>query len=97
MPVWKLTPLDLNHPEWRASVCRGEVFVRASSEHRAREIAGEAFGIATARIPGARTIMSPWEQAAVVSAREVTDKDHLDAGKEGIVGPDNALGHVESE
>ena len=39
MPIWRLTPINLHNPEWQASMYKGEVFVRAADEARARQTA----------------------------------------------------------
>ena len=47
MPIWTLEPLDLETPNWEASIYKGKVIVRAENERRARFLAAKAFGIAT--------------------------------------------------
>jgi hypothetical protein len=47
MPVWKLTPIDLSHPNWEASSQRRAAVVRAPDEDAARTGAGKPFDIPT--------------------------------------------------
>ena len=93
MTIWKLNPIDLNHRDWEASTYRREVIVRAESEERARQIATNAFRIATTVIPGEKIINNPWSQAALVSAIEVKDESYPETGKEEILGPEEARAH----
>ena len=53
MPVWKLTPIDLDDPNWEASSHRSAAVVRAPDEDAARAAAAKAFDVAT-RFPPLR-------------------------------------------
>jgi hypothetical protein len=96
MAVWKLKPINLNHRDWEASTYRGEVFVRATSEKRSRQIATSAFRIATGVTLGEKIHLDPWIQPDLVSAVQVSDENYLNAGKEEIVGPQEALGYIDA-
>jgi hypothetical protein len=92
MPIWRLTPTDLNHHYWKASSWKREVVVRAASEERARKIASLAFLTAERKATlGARTPGDPWGEPALVSAIAVNNADYPETGEEGIVGPKEAL------
>ena len=92
MPVWKLKPINLKHDYWKASLYQGEVVVRATSEERAREIAFGVFLTAIQKtMVGEETPGDPWAEPTLVSAIEIKDENYPNAGKEGIVGPKEAL------
>lgn len=73
MPLWTLTPLDLDDPNWEASSHRGPVLVRAPNEKEAREVAGRAFDIKTRFPPGQGMHSPPWLRPTLVTARRVDD------------------------
>ena len=60
MPIWKLTPIDLDDPNLESSSHRGLVVIRARSEVSAREAAEEAFGVPTRFPPGKGMRVPPW-------------------------------------
>ena len=72
MKVWRLSPVDTAGPEWQASAWTGVAVVRAETERRARRLAVLSFGTAT---EWALTLpsMSPWDDPALVRAREVDE------------------------
>ena len=72
MPICRLTPIDLEDPNWEASSHRGWVVVRAPSEASAREAAEEAFGVPTRFSPGKAMRVPPWMRSELVHA-EVID------------------------
>ena len=72
MPIWKLTPIDLDDPNWEASSHRGLVIVRAPNEASAREAAEEAFGVPTRFPPGKGMRVPPWMRSELVRA-EIID------------------------
>ncbi|MEW6331238.1 MAG: hypothetical protein AB1560_07245 [Pseudomonadota bacterium] len=95
MPIWKLTPKDINSRDWEASIYRGVVIIRAESERRARQIASNTFGIATEVKLGERIAINPWGQSLHVSAATIFDNKYHDSGNEGVVGPPEALQYVD--
>jgi len=46
MPIWKLTPLLTDSPDWNLSTHCGEVIVCAKDEREARQLATERFAVA---------------------------------------------------
>ncbi len=72
MPIWKLTPIDLDDPNWEASSHRGLIIVRAPNEASAREAAEEAFGVPTRFPPGKGMRVPPWTRSELVRA-EIID------------------------
>jgi hypothetical protein len=72
MPIWRLTPIDLEDPNWEASSHRGLVVVRAPSEASAREAAEGAFGVPTRFPPGKGMRIPPWMRSELVHA-EIID------------------------
>jgi hypothetical protein len=72
MPIWKLTPIDLDDPNWESSSHRGLVVVRAPNEGSAREGAEKAFGVPTRFPPGKGMRVPPWMRSELVRA-EIID------------------------
>jgi hypothetical protein len=72
MPIWRLTPIDADDPNWEASSHRGLVIVRAPNEASAREVAEEAFGVPTRFPPGKGMRVPPWMRSELVRA-EIID------------------------
>ena len=72
MPIWRLTPIDAEDPNWEASSHRGLVVVRARSEASAREAAEKAFGVPTRFPPGKGMRVPPWMRSELVRA-EIID------------------------
>jgi hypothetical protein len=72
MPIWKLTPIDLDDPNWESSSHRGLVVVRAPNEGSAREAAEKAFGVPTRFPPGKGMRVPPWMRSELVRA-EIID------------------------
>ena len=58
MPIYSLTPLDLDNPNWVASSHRGRAIVRAANEHEARAVAAQAFDLKTGFRPGGGRALS---------------------------------------
>lgn len=72
MPIWKLTPIDLDDPNWEASSHRGLIIVRAPNEASARKAAEEAFGVQTRFPAGKGMRVPPWTRSELVRA-EIID------------------------
>ena len=68
MPIWKLTPIDLDDPNWEASSHRGLIIVRAPK----RKAAEEAFGVQTRFPAGKGMRVPPWTRSELVRA-EIID------------------------
>ena len=84
--IWKLTPLNLDHPSWRISLYRGEVIVRAVDDPSARHLAGLAYGFSS-RLDGGRyvNLIRPWHDAAL--CEEVATGEYEAIGLEGVLSP----------
>lgn len=69
MELFRLRPVPerLDHPDWAASVYRGECFVLAATERDARAAAAAAFVIATEVKPGVEPPLQPWRQRELVA------------------------------
>jgi hypothetical protein len=57
MPIWKLTPIDLEDEEWDRSIYKGDVIVWAKDENEAREVANCRFDKSARHLT--RTLCSP--------------------------------------
>lgn len=73
MPIWSLTPVDLDEPNWEASSHRGPVIVRARNEAQARAVAAAAFDVKTGFRPGRGMRVPPWTRATMVRAEHIDD------------------------
>jgi hypothetical protein len=89
MPVWKLTPTDLNAIQWQVSKYDGEVVIRADSEERARELVGyccwKSGQSSDANIAG-----PPWNNPNLVAVTQCNDAafNSSDAGEEVLSPPE---------
>lgn len=66
MDIWKLTVLDNDSHDWDLSTYKGDLIVRAETEHKARMQATKELGIAAKAKPGHPTRNNPWSQKNVV-------------------------------
>jgi hypothetical protein len=73
MPLWKLTPTDLDAPNWRNSSHRGLAIVRAPNEAAAREVAAGAFNLPTHFRPGGGPQFPPWTSSELVRTERIED------------------------
>ena len=87
MPIWQLTPIDLDDPSWEASSHRGPAIIRAASEGAAREIAQEAYGVKTGFRLGHGIIAPPWKRAGLVRAEKITDPRYEENGPSELLSP----------
>ena len=87
MPIWLLTPVDLDDPNWEASSHRGPAVVRAPNEDKARAVAAEAFDVKTGFRPGQGQLFPPWRRAALVTAQRVSDPRFIEDGPTELVEP----------
>lgn len=88
MNIWKLSILNDESRDWNASTYKGEVFVRAESEHDARKQATLAFTIATERKLGKTTAVNPWSQGSLVSCESVEDERYEIEGNTRVLSPE---------
>lgn len=87
MPIFELTPIDLNDPDWRCSTHRAPCVVRADNEQNARLAATLAFGIAVRKESGDPTPVNPWNQQNKAKAHEVTEHGFAEDGPQIVVAP----------
>jgi hypothetical protein len=87
MPIWKLTPTSLIHPNWQTSSHRGPVTVRAPTEFAARDAAASAFLIAARVEYPMRKRKSPWQSFDLVQADRVVDSDEVEDGPVEVLHP----------
>lgn len=87
MPVWVLTPLDLDDPNWAVSSHRGPAVVRAPNEEKARAVAAEAFDLKIAFRPGQGLRFPPWTRPALVRAERVHDPRFEEEGPPEVLEP----------
>ena len=66
MPVFRLSPVDSDHPSWASSSHKDACEIRAVSEDAARALAQERFG--TGLGPDAINAPSPWKNLDLVRA-----------------------------
>lgn len=86
--VYKLTPIDITHNDWRASAYKGEVIVRAQSESLARwHAATQYHRFARRRDATEDTPLNPWPNPERVTSTLLPDgHDGIEyAGQPGIV------------
>ncbi len=91
MPIWRLEPVNRDEHHWRASTYVGPVIVRAPDEATAGGVAGDAFGIAAEKLPGAEVPLSPWIHPWLVTCVRLENSDYVEEGPDTILGPDKAL------
>lgn len=91
MEIWHLNPVDLEDAAWESSTYKGPVVVRAESEEEARQIATQSFIVATEVRTGARTVLCPWKDPALVSAVARSESPYERDGVMEIPGPPRAL------
>lgn len=85
--IFKLTPLDPDDPNWKASTYCGEVVVRADDESDARWAATLSFAIATQLTPGRPVPTSPWRYGNLVRAEEIETGEWSTDGERAILSP----------
>jgi osmotically-inducible protein OsmY len=86
MPVWRLSPVDLNDPNWEASSHRGAIVVRALNEESAREVAQSAFGVKT-RFKHRGPLTSPWKRGELVRAERISGEGFDPKGPSAVLAP----------
>ena len=65
MPIWKLSPINLQAEDWKRSTYKGDAIIRAKDENEARDVAACHFDHA-ALITTPKTLLSPWPNSALV-------------------------------
>ena len=88
MLLYRLTPTNLNDPNWRTSTYRDVVVVRASSEEQARSLVSKAFDTTLApSSPGGKIATPLWQHSYAVRAEVVQDQRYRSEGPAGILEP----------
>lgn len=87
--IWRLSPIDPNSINWKASIYCGDLIIRAPSERRARQIAYLALGIATSRTLGQKIISNPWNRlVGEATCDRLDDSNYKTDGPEAILFPE---------
>jgi len=74
MPVYKLTPIDLNHPSWKSNKLVKYCIVRARTPEKARDAAAAEFKTAAEQeYIGQPIPLSPWQDPEIVECVEMHD------------------------
>ena len=87
MPIWKLSPLDLNDPSWAASSHQGFVIVRARDEAEARATAAAAFDAKTRFSPAKAHTYPPWNRPELVKVEPIKDERYAGEGPATVLEP----------
>jgi hypothetical protein len=88
MLLYRLTPTNLNDPNWRTSTHRDVAVVRASSEEQARSLVSKAFDTTLApSSPGGKIATPLWQHPHAVRAEVVQDQRYRSEGRVGILEP----------
>lgn len=86
MSVYRLTPIDQNHPSWQDSSEQEGVWVGAATEADARDLAARKTAIAK---DGRMGTKSPWQDPAITSCTLDPSMNHVRAGS--VVRADGSL------
>ena len=88
MPLYRLTPINANDPNWRSSIHRDAAVVRASSEEQARSLVSKAFDTTLApSSPGGKIATPRWHHSHAVRAEVIEDQRYGSEGPAGILEP----------
>ena len=86
MPVFRLSPVDPDHPSWAAISHKDACEIRAASEEAARALAHERFGPAESD-PGAVSPPSPWKNLDLVRAEVMEETEQRADGPAQVLVP----------
>ena len=87
MRIYKLTDIDPTSHHWGVSNYRGDVFVRAEDDKKARAVAAKAFRAVAEQNCHEDVTTSPWTNPRVCGAEEVSDERFPQDGPEAILLP----------
>ena len=91
MALWKLAPINLDHPRWEAGAYKGTVIVRAPNEIAARRAATEKFYKPMVSPVGCLIRLSPWEDdpedAALLEVTPIEDDRYEAEGPTEVLEP----------
>lgn len=85
METWKLTVLDNDSHDWDLSTYKGDLIVRAETEHQARMQATNELGIAAQAKPGKPTRINPWSQKDVVGCDRYSGSEFSKEGAPSVL------------
>ena len=73
--LWKLTPIDLTTPRWKASIRKSPdaIVIPAMDEELARLRAALLYGIAVKRQPSGAILHCPWMDKKIVKCEELAE------------------------
>ncbi len=88
MLLYRLTPTNLNDPNWRTSIYRDVAVVRADSEEQARSLVSKAFDTTLVpSSPGGKIATPRWQHPHAVRAEVVQDQRYRAEGRVGSLEP----------
>jgi acyl-CoA hydrolase len=88
MPLYRLTPISPNDPNWQTSIHRQVAVIRADSEEQARSLAAQAFNTTLAASSPGRKMATPrWHRSDAVRAEVIQDPRYGSEGPAGILEP----------
>ena len=91
MPIWKLDPINPDDDHWKASRYVGPLFVRATDDDGARELATMAYRIGEGKLPSGIVPTTPWRYAWLANCTRVEYSDYDEDRPDAILGPPAAL------
>lgn len=90
MKIWKLSPLDLNSPDWCNGNYQDDAIIRAEDEKEARKIAVlRFFSLAIKNGPCQETPLSPWDDSSVVKCIELDNSEYSTDGPAKVLKPES--------
>ena len=91
MALWKLAPINLDHPRWEAGAYKGTVIVRAPNETAARRAATEKFYKPMVTPVGYLIRLYPWkddpDDAALLEVMPIEDDRYEVEGPTEVLEP----------
>lgn len=73
MPMFKLSPKQLDHPNWDASTSKSPETIEADNEDKARKKLSKMHSIATCQPKGENVRESPWLDPALVDCVKLAE------------------------
>jgi hypothetical protein len=90
MPVFELTPQNLDDRNWQCSSHKKPIIIRTKSERLARMKANTAFGKSVLRESLYTPIPTfPWANTDLVTCQELKDSEYTSEGEDGVLYPEN--------
>lgn len=88
MKIWQLTPIDTTANDWRVSLHKERVIVRAESEDQARATATAQLKTGSEKIPRAPTPHSPWDSPTLVRCERLENSGYDENGPAAVLDPE---------